>query len=221
MSEQSPLNHETFMKPIHLPLLFASILCLSPSDAATLLLDDFSSGSFSLSFGGTTSNSGSFGTPLTDQRTVSGVGFPNWTATLATGDLGYSVNQLDPSPRRNYLNLRYSLASGTFSMLGYDAFAVDVTNVVGSGEFVAFVDGAPSADIRFAITGPGTIVSPFSGLDTSQSLGSLSQMNFRFYAISDDFSLTIDNVRIIPEPSASLLIVFGAVTLLSQRRRKK
>lgn len=209
------------MKPLLLSLLFASILCLSRSDAATLLLDDFSSGSFLLSFGGSTSDSGAFGTPLTDQRNVSGVGFPNWTATLATGDLDYNVNQLDPSPRRNYLNLKYSLASGTFSLLGYDAFAVDVTNVVGSGELVAFVDGTPGADIRFEITGSSTIVSPFSGLDTSQSLGSLSQMNFRFYAISDDFSLTIDDVRIVPEPSASLLTVFGVVAVLFQRRRKK
>ena len=209
------------MKPLLLSLLFAGILCLSRSDAATLLLDDFSSGSFLLSFGGSTSNSGAFGTPLTDQRNVSGVGFPNWTATLATGDLDYNVNQLDPSPRRNYLNLKYSLASGTFSLLGYEAFAVDVTNVVGTGEFVAFVDGTPGADIRFTINGSSTIVSPFSGLDTSQSLGSLSQMNFRFYAISDDFSLTIDDVRIVPEPSASLLTGFGAVTVLFQRRRKK
>ncbi len=209
------------MNPLHLLIALSGILSLSPSNAATLLLDDFSSGSFSLAFGGTTSNSGPFVTPLTDQRTVAGVGFPNWTATLASGDLAYSVNQLDPSPRRNYLNINYSLASGSFSLLGYDAFAVDVSNVIGSGEFVAFVDGAPSADIRFAINGSGTIVSPFAGLDTSQSIGSLSQMNFRFYAISDDFSLTIDNVRIVPEPSASLLVGFGVASLLFQRRRKK
>ena len=75
-------------------------------------------------------------------------------------------------------------------------------------------------DIRIPVNGSGTIVSPFSNLDSSQSLGSLTQMNFRFYAISDDFSVTIDNVRLVPEPSSSLLAIFGLLATVLHHRRK-
>lgn len=203
-----------------LAIILFSPIGLERLEGATLLLDDFSSGSYSLASGGTTSNSSAFTSPLTDQRTVSGVGFPNWTVTLTPEELRFNVDQVDPNPGRNYLNLNYTLSSGTFSLLGYNAFAVDVTNVVGIGEFVAFVDGAPSADLRFTINGSGTIVSPFSALDTSQSLSSLTRMNFRFIALSDDFSLSIDNVRIVPEPSSLLLSGVAAASLLFRRRRE-
>lgn len=208
------------MKPLYLIITFFGALSISRSDATTLLLDDFSSGGFSLSPEGTRSNSGPFVTPLTDQRTIAGVGSPNWTATLTQGDVSYSVNQLDPRPRRNYLQIRYSLGSGSFSLDGYDAFAVDVFDVVGSGEFIAFVDGFPAGDIRIPINGPGTLVSPFTGLDTSQSLESLTQMNFYILAISADFSLTVDNVRVVPEPSTSFLFVLGILFGLFRRRRQ-
>ena len=211
------------MKALHLLIAISGILGLSPSDGATLLLDDFSSGSFSLSFGGTTSNSGPFGTPLTDQRTVTGVGFPNWTATLASGDLSYSVDQLDPSPGRNLLRINYFLSSGTFSILGYDAFAVDLSNVIGTGEFEVRVSGNPGGppDLIVPISGSGTVIYPFSGLETSLPLDQLDSITFRFSAISEDFSATIDNVRIVPEPSTSLLVGFGVASLLFQRRRIK
>lgn len=209
------------MKTSYFLIILAVIHSSTHSMAATLLLDDFSGVGFSLSSGGTTSSSGSFVTALTDQRTVSGVGFPNWTVTLLPEELRFNVDQVNPSPGRTYLNLNYSSSSGTFSLLGYNAFAFDITNVVGMGELVAFVDGAPSADVRLAISGSGTYVSPFSGLDTSQSLSSLTQMNFRFFAISEDFALTIDNVRIVPEPSSSLLLLLGGAATSMHRRRRK
>lgn len=211
------------MKAFHLLIVILGALGLAMSEGATLLLDDFSSGAFSLSFDGATSNSGPFITPLTDQRTVTGVGFPNWTATLASGELAYSVDQLEPSPRRNILRINYYLSIGTFSILGYDAFAVDLSDVIGTGEFEVRVSGNPGAppDLIVPISGSGTVMYPFSGLETSSLLDSLDSVTFRFFAISVDFSATIDNIRIVPEPSASLLIGLGVASLLFQRRRRK
>jgi hypothetical protein len=199
-------------------LLLAVTGCgLSPSKSATLLLDDFSSGAFALAFGGTTSNSSSFATALTDQRTISGVGDPNWTATLSAGSLVYVVDSM--SKGRNYLTMNYS-STGVFSILGYNAFALDLLNVIGTGELIVSVTGSGGNNIKVPISGSGTIVSPFSFLDTSQPLDSLSAMNFRINAISEDFSADINNVRIIPEPSASILLLLSAAGLVLRRRRK-
>lgn len=198
-------------------LLTVTAWGLSPSKSATLLLDDFSSGAFALGFGGTTSNSGSFATALTDQRTVSGVGDPNWTATLSAGSLVYVVDSI--SKGRNYLGMNYS-STGAFSILGYNAFALDLLNVIGTGELIVSVTGSGGNNIRVPISGSGTVISPFSFLDTSQPLDSLSAMNFRINAISEDFSVSIDNVRLVPETSASILLLLGAGGLALRRRRR-
>jgi len=189
--------------------------------AATLLLDDFSSGGFSLASGSTTSNSGAFASPLTNQRTISGIGFPNWTITLTPEELAYTVDQLSPLPGRNYLNLAYTKSVSTFSILGFNAFAVDLSNVVGNGEFAVSVDGSAGRDIRVPVNGSGALSSPFSNLGTSHSLDSLTLINFRFIALSKDFSLSIDNVRIVPEPSSSLLFLLGLVGTTLHRRRRR
>ncbi len=199
-------------------LVLAAIFCCSSvSRAATLMLDDFSSGSFALAFGGTTSHSGSLVTALTDQRMVSGVGDPNWTATLGAGSLAYVVDSM--SEGRNYLTLSYS-STGTFSVLGYNAFALDFSNVVGAGELIVSVTGSGLNNIRVPISGSGTIISPFSFLDTSQPLDSLSSMNFRINTISEDFSADIDNVRLVPEPCASILLILGTGGAVLRRRRE-
>lgn len=205
------------MKKLDLFVLFANFAALSSSKAATLLLDDFSSGSFSLGFGGLTSDSASFATPITDQRTVSGVGDPNWTATLGAGSLTYVVDSL--SQGRNYLAINYS-SSGTFSILGGNAFALDLLNVVGTGELIVSVSGSGGNNLRVPISESGTVVSPFSFLDTSQSLDSLAALNFRINAVSEDFSLNIDNIRLIPEPSAFILLLLGGGGFAIRRRRQ-
>ncbi|MGE9269535.1 MAG: hypothetical protein ACQKBU_01925 [Verrucomicrobiales bacterium] len=157
------------MRSLLFLLMFTGIFELCPARAATLLLDDFSLGGFSLASDGTASNSESFATPLTDQRTIAGFGFRDWTVTVATGELSLNIAQVYPAPGRTYLNLSYTLSSGSFSLLGYDAFAIDLSEVVGTGEFSVSVDGSLGTDVRIPIDGSGTIVYPFSNLETSHS----------------------------------------------------
>ena len=190
---------------------------MGSSGAATLLLDDFSSGTFSLGSGGVTSISQPYVTPLTNERTVTGVGAPTWSASLASGELAYVAN--NPRPGRNYLEINYS-SSSTFSILEFDAFAIDVTSVTGTGELIVFVDGAPTFEaLQLSIAAPGEWVYPTSDLLTGQSLDSISQINVRFTPVSEDFGVTVDNVRLIPELSSSLFVAFGALVTTLRRRR--
>lgn len=206
---------------MQLLLIVAGVSNPTLAVAATLLVDDFSSGNFTLEFGGDTSNSASHTTSLTDQRTVSGIGDPNWIITLASGALSYSFDRLNPNRDRNFLDIDYFTSSGTFSILGYDAFALDLSGVSGSGELIVSVDGSMGLDIPVPFNGSGIVVFPFTNLGTSQPLDSLTLMQFRLHATSEDFSATIDNVRLIPEPSAALLSILGVVTAALRRRRKK
>lgn len=206
------------MKHVLALLFLIGTVMVTPAYAATLLLDDFSSGSFALASGGITSNSEPITTPLTNERTVTGIGAPTWSSTLASEELNYLVS--NPRPGRNYLEINYS-SSGTFSILGFDAFALDVANVTGAGELIVFVDGAPTfGALRVPVAASGELVYSISEVVTGQSLDSLSQINFRFTPVSEDFSVTIDNVRLIPEPSSPLLIAFGVSVAIIRRRRK-
>ena len=140
-------------QPFH--TIIIALIGFNSCGAATVRLDDFSFGEFDLASGGTTTNSIPFSTLLTDQRTIFGIGFP-WTATLASEQLNYAASPRTPG--RSYLNLNYS-SSGTFSILGYDAFALDVANVTGTGEFMVFVDGAPTfGALRVPVTASGELV---------------------------------------------------------------
>lgn len=209
------------MKTLYLHIVIAGILSSNSTKAATLLLDDFAVGSFLLTSESASLSSGIFVTEITNQRTIAGDGLPNWTVTLSQGLLNFNVNQVDASRGRTHLDLIYSLSSGTFSLTSYDAFAVDLFNVVGIGELVLSVNRGAGDDIRIPINGSGTLISPFSNVRTSQSLDSLTVISFGFSSISDDFSLSIDNVRVIPEPSSFLLLFIGiAGTTFYHRRRE-
>lgn len=204
--------------PQSLHTIFAAFIGINSCSAATLLLDDFSIGDFDLSSSGTASDSIPLSTPLTNERTVTGVGASTWSSTLASGELDYIVSH--PRPGRHYLEINYS-ASGTFSILGFDAFALGVADVTGTGEFIVFVDGAPTfGALRIPVTQSGELTYLISEVVTDQSFDSISQMNFRFIPSSEDFSVTIDNVRLIPEPSSFSLVALGLSIAILARRRK-
>jgi len=76
-------------------ILLASIAgTLSTSNAATLVLDDFSTGAFALQFDRPSDILQNIPSPLTDGRYVYGSGVNDWHATLATGSgvMAYTLN---------------------------------------------------------------------------------------------------------------------------------
>ncbi|WP_200391915.1 hypothetical protein [Roseibacillus ishigakijimensis] len=183
-----------------------------------MILDDFSFGESSLSSEGMASDSVLYDTLLTERREILGAGEPSWVAAITSQELSFSVSQHSPSPRRTYLSVSY-FSSEEFSLFGYNAFAVDLVDVVGSGELVVSVDGSFGRDVAVPINGDGMIISPFEYLGTTEPLDSLTSIRFRFYAVSEDFSAKIDNLRLVPELSSALLLGIGGLLVVSNRCR--
>jgi hypothetical protein len=213
----------TISHSVRLILLANIVVTLSNAGAATLVLDDFTQGAFALQFDGPINILQNVLTPLTDLRSTSGRGDKDWHATLADGSgvMSYTMNlRGEPNDKTNWLDLSYGRRSGGFSILGYEAFSLSLTNLVGKGEIMAYSGGMANG-IAMAITGPGEMVIPYSNLNTTTPLGDLSSLHFRFIGLSSDFSVTVDRIALVPEPGSLGLFAGGVAILLATRRRRR
>jgi hypothetical protein len=147
------------------------------------------------------------------------------TLSTATGTLDLVVNgmSLESSP----LTLQMSYFNGgPYSLLGFSAFEIDISSLTGVGNLIVELGNAsdsygPTTN-RITMTGSGTISVPFSELNfaTNGSTASFSAMHFTFEAASEEFSMTLGEVRVVPEPSVVALTLPFALTLLLRRHRK-
>jgi hypothetical protein len=111
-------------------------------------------------------------------------------------------------------------------LLGYDAFEFDFSSLSGTGFLIAEI-GSPSATYppdttnRIALGASGVVTLPFSELNygDSSTIGSFHSIHFVFEADSQEFSFGLNEIRVVPEPSAWLLIGSGAGALLLRRHR--
>jgi hypothetical protein len=110
-------------------------------------------------------------------------------------------------------------------LLGYDAFEFDFTSLEGTG-FLVVELGSPSAVYgpeanRVAIDTAGVVTLPFSQLNFANNgtLGSFDVITFTFEAESQEFSMTVNEIRAVPEPSVLALATSFLVTILLRRRR--
>lgn len=209
------------------------LLALSqPLAAVTLLVDDFSEGDLALSLGGTTSGNstvvGEFGT-LRSARIRARNSVPGTTLTSTfLGSNGYSTFALDeagltasiPPPG---LHLAYG-GAGTRSLLGSSGFEFDFRNVQGAGFLLIEVGGETvktSSSLRVPLIGPGTLRVPLDmvNLGTGGSLDAFSALHFDFHAQTTEFSFTLDQIRVVPEPSVLLLLSALSLTVFTRRRR--
>jgi hypothetical protein len=150
------------------------------------------------------------------------------TATYISNDPEFNVSTIFGVSFDGRLLLTY-LADNRFepfdlTSLPGDTFAIDVESVSLSG------DSAPEASIalgggRVAFdlvesTTPYTILVPFSELTASGSdLSNAINLSFDFSQIGPDTEFSLQAIRIVPEPAAFTLFMFGSMTLLSRRRR--
>jgi hypothetical protein len=74
---------------------------------------------------------------------------------------------------------------------------------------------------RLDLTGPGEVRYPLSGVyvGPGHSLDAIAGLKFTFESRSESFYFTLDEIRLVPEPSITLLALVGAAGLLARRRR--
>jgi hypothetical protein len=202
--------------------LIASLIAVSQGDAAVLVVDDFASGGFSVSESYPTMREIGLSLPIGENvsRLVSGDGLAYWNAQsspLFGGSMNYTLElRGDPIHVQSYLNVSYQ-RSGGFDLSGYDAFSLSISNLVGRGEIIAY--SGSFKGIPVPITGTGELLIPFELMQNSLPLDRLLSLHFRFIGLSKDFSVTVDRIAAVPEPSGACLALLGSLMLLFRRRR--
>lgn len=213
------------------PFLLALLLSIQSLSAVMIVVDDFNEGNLSLSLSGTTSGSsvvtGGLGTVRSARiRARNSLAGTTLTSQLL-GMNGYGAFALDeagalPSTPAPGLHLAYG-GAGSHSILGTSGFELDFGNVQGSGFLLVEVGGETvktANSLRVPITRSGTIWVPLEmvNLGRGGSLGAFSALHFDFHAQTTEFSFLLDQIRVVPEPSALLLLALSWPLLLGRRR---
>lgn len=199
-----------------------TLIFLSTSNAATVILDDFSTGRSNVSSGGASQTTQSISSPFADSRMLMGSGSQHWNALvdITSTTLEYSVSipggVLAPDQR---LELKYLSSLGDFNLLGYDAFVFHVEALSGVGQIIAYFgdSGHQLGAVPVSLTATGDLYIPFANINP-HDLSSIDSVHFRILPQDANFSVTLSGIGVIPEPSALLLSALGACFLLIRRR---
>ena len=186
------------------------------------MLDDYTSGAFSISNATPISDNSTIVSPLSNNRWVRGAGSINWSSSVdaALGSLSYTLTLPRgdaPSPS-TLLDITYSSTSENLNLFGYNAFVLNVSEVSGIGIVYAFegVSSTLSGVVSVAFNGSGDLVIPFENMNAVNTVNP-SAVTFRIVPQSADFSVTLSNITVIPEPSVALLAMLSASSFLVRR----
>jgi hypothetical protein len=184
--------------------------------AAAVVIDSFTEGSVSIGFANDTLDLDVITGTSADERRVWGNGVKDWTSTLATGsgNILYAVD-LRGSPSLNqWLNLQYSNSLGYVDLSGYSSFTIDFSDITGQGILSVLFNDRQGTFVP--ITTNGIVEYPFDHvLDVGPIPEFLSRVQFRVFAGSSDFSVSINEIAIVPEPSPTMLALVSGVVLLT------
>ncbi|HWB07281.1 MAG TPA: PEP-CTERM sorting domain-containing protein [Verrucomicrobiales bacterium] len=110
----------------------------------------------------------------------------------------------------------YSISGCTNFILGFSELSGVGTLYVEFGSSDGFTD-----EHRVDLTGPGEVF--YSVADAKpnsvHTMDAFNVLRFVFEARSTNFSFTLDEIRLVPEPGAGMLLLSAGV--LSLRRRKR
>jgi hypothetical protein len=211
-----------------------ALTCLVGAAAAsTIVLDSFNEGGHTLAAGGDTAEAQAVSSPFGSKRvtTITRV-LPTGatltsTLTPASGTVEFHVvgaGFLPEDPR--VMRIHYS-DGGPFSLVGYSAMELDVAVIAGTGNLIFELGSASDSygpeTKRIPITA-GTITVPFGELNfgPTGSLESFQVMHFVFEATSDEYSLLLHEIRVVPEPANLMFIAAaGGMSVLVMRRRQR
>jgi hypothetical protein len=190
--------------------------------ASIVVIDDFTSGPYNIGSSSLSSNTSSITSLVADSRRGAGTGTQEWQSSVNTtnGLLFYSVTGA-PAPGQR-LSITYSSDSDTLNLIGFTHFVFSVDDLIGGADLFVLYRGSSNqifAETPIDIDSSGDFYIPFSFMGVSDPF-SPSSVVFRVIPTSDDFSITLSSIGVIPEPSTAIMIALGASTLFLRRRRK-
>lgn len=202
-------------------ILLSGFLFQDFSEASTVIIDDFSSGQFSINSNGTTRDTSLISSSIASSRWSRGSGSDNWTASVDsdTSTLSYAVSNPIATTR---FAITYSSSTGSLDLIGLSALLIEVNDLVGFGQIYAFEGSSSSLldVIPVDLTITGSIIIPFANMNTANPTNP-SELTFYIVPQSPDFAITISSIGAIPEPTSAIMITISAFTLILRRRRKQ
>jgi hypothetical protein len=214
-----------------------SMLTLCSANASTLVLDSFNyNPALQLSVNSTAGSGIMSGSAISLESGadadytlthLSGAGFDTARANFgSSGQLKYS----EESGVDGQLAIDYSIAGGTVTLdfTGYDAFYFDVASIDGNGGFDVLLSLEDSdgtmISASYTVTTIGRFIANFGDMTTSPDY-----INFDFSLVSkastlitsagDDDDFALDEVGLVPEPSALAILGLGLIGLGLRRRK--
>lgn len=208
---------------IHIYIATFITLSYSQLVASIVVVDDFSTGSYSIGSSAFSSNTSSITSTIADSRTSTGSGSQCWASSIDVniGLLQYSVTG-EPAPGQR-LSILYANDDGNLNLAGFSHFFLDVSSIMGTADIFVLFRGAHdriSSEIPFNLSESGQFYIPFTYMGVADP-SSPSSVVFRIFPTSDDFSITLSSIAVIPEPSSAFMIALGALSIVVMRRRKQ
>jgi hypothetical protein len=219
--------HVISRSKLGLILAFGAVCLISaPAQATSLLIDSFDDGFFAFSHDQSLGLSEQqFGSMLggdrivmlsTDRRktTVSASVLEGSSLLLfdtGTGDSGNLASQ-------GSVVLTYSGVLG-LDLSSFDAFELDFPSLQGAGEVAIVLNsgGFGTDSTRVALQTGGTLLYPFAAVNNGHDFSDVDQISIHVIGLTTDFAVSLDEVRIVPEPS-SVVLLSGLCLLLLRTR---
>jgi len=187
---------------------------------ATIIVDSFDEGAFSLNHNGTTTNQTGIAETILNTRRVDGSGLGQWSATmvLGSGFIEYEALEIIPATRPFALFITYSNSNGLFSLSSFNSFRLDFGEVSGSAMLAIFLSSSDvNSLVEIPLSASGVAEYSFANMAAS-SLDNLSGLTIRISPDSSPFSFSLNEVALVPEPSTLVLAMLGVFTVIRRKR---
>jgi hypothetical protein len=205
---------------------------LGQARAATVVLDTFQEGAHQLAVGIDSSDSEIIDSPMgftvratrinrivpPETTVTSTLSQPSAAVEFRAAGMGIAIND-PPQMRIGYVE------GGPYSLSGYSAFELDVAVIAGRGNLI--IELGSQTDIygpetrRIPINTSGVVTVPFGEVNfgPTGSLDSFYAMHFTFEAATEEYELTLSEIRVVPEPANLSLLAVSSFGLVAIRRR--
>ncbi len=212
------------MKNLKFILISATVLCASSlfSNGAVFLIDSFTSSGFSLPTSTQTFHTSII--PDTSLKVRGSFGSANggWTAVLntTTGHFNYTTALNREPVSSDFFLFTYQRRDTALSIIGIDSLVLNIVALSGEGELAFYFDqGQNTVIVPVPIQGLGEVSFSLHSLLPSGWNDSIFAVNIHFTPKSPNFSITVSEMFLAPEPSSSLMLAL--VVLLASSRRKR